>query len=78
MRPVILHYSLTMLLVGAIVAVAMLWTHLSHLHRWQGPKLVHLWATHGIHLGDLVALAVELLLVMALSIVVLAGFTRPR
>ena len=78
MRSIILTYILTMLLVGAIVTVAVLWTHFSHLKRYEGPILFHLWSTHGVHLADLVVLATEILLLVALSITLLAGLTRPR
>ncbi len=78
MRTVLLSYTAAMLIVGAIVAVALAWARLSMLHRYQGPFLLHLWSTHGLHLGDLAVLAVELLLLMLFSAVLLAGLTRPR
>ena len=78
MRSIILTSTLTMLLVAAIVTVAVLWTRFSHLHRYQGPMLVHLWSTHGVHLADLAVLATEILRLMALSITLHAGLTRPR
>lgn len=78
MRFTVLFYTTTMLLVTAIVAVAVLWTHLSHLHVVEGPVLFHLWSTHGVHLFDLVVLGIEALLVMLLTIALLAGFARRR
>ncbi|HYH10872.1 MAG TPA: hypothetical protein VD789_00860 [Thermomicrobiales bacterium] len=76
MRFTIFFYTASMLLVSAIVAVAVLWTHLSHRKIFEGPRLASLWSTHGLHAFDLVVLAVELLLVALLSIVLLAGFSR--
>ena len=76
MRFTIFFYTASMLLVSAIVAVAVLWTHLSHRKIFEGPRLASLWSTHGLHTFDLVVLAVELLLVTLLSIVLLAGFSR--
>ena len=78
MRRTALFYSMSMLLVSAIVAVAVLWAHLSHLKRYEGPQLFPLWSTHGVHLFDLVVLAVEILLLTLLTIILLAGFSRAR
>ena len=49
MRMIVAWYILTMLLVGAIAAVAVLWCHLSHLKRYQGPLL---FALTGAFVGD--------------------------
>jgi len=77
MRFTLLYYAASMLLISAIVAVAVLWTHLSHRKVFEGPQLASLWSTHGIHAFDLIVLAVELVLVALLSIVLLSGFSRP-
>lgn len=68
MRSTILWYMVTMVLVGAIAGVGMLWCHFSHLRRHQGPELMRLWASHGIHVMDVVVLSVELALLLALSV----------
>lgn len=78
MRLVLRTYLPTMMLVATISGVAMLWTHLSHERRGQGPLLAHLWSTHGLHLLDVGALALEVILLLALSIVLLEGLTRTR
>jgi hypothetical protein len=78
MRSIVLWYSLTMLLVGAIAAVAVLWCHLNHVHRYQGAVLVSLTDRHGVHVFDIVVLAVELALLLILSAILVAGFHRPR
>ena len=76
MRFTIFLYAASMMLVTAIVAVAVLWTHLRHRKVFEGPQLASLWSTHGLHAFDLVVLAVELVLVSLLSVVLLAGFSR--
>lgn len=76
MRLTILYYTASMLLVSAIVAVAVLWTHISHRKIFEGPQIASLWSTHGLHAFDLVVLAIELLLLALLSVVLLAGFSR--
>lgn len=76
MRFTIFLYAASMMLVTAIVAVAVLWTHLSHRKVFEGPQLASLWSTHGLHAFDIVVLAVELVLVALLSVVLLAGFSR--
>lgn len=78
MRAVIYYYVATMLLVIAIVSVAVLWTHLSHLNILEGPLVVSLSSTHGVHLFDLAVLGVEFLLVLLLTLTLFAGFTRTR
>lgn len=78
MRSTARWYSLTMLLVGAIAAVAVLWCHLSHIRRWQGPMLLSLTDRHGVHVLDLAVLAAELALLAILSATLVAGFSRPR
>ena len=79
MRSTLLYYIMTMLLVTAIVAVAVFWTHLSHVTWYdEGPILWIFWSTHGIHTFDLVVFGVELLLVLLLSVTLLAGFSRRR
>ena len=78
MRSILLRYIIAMVLVGAIATVAALWVHLSHRKVLEGPILLHLWSTHGVHLIDLVVLAIELVLLLALSITLLAGFTHRR
>jgi hypothetical protein len=62
-----------MLLVGAIAAVAVLWCHLSHLRRYQGPMLFFLDDHHGVHAFDLAVLALEAILLLALTAVLLGG-----
>jgi hypothetical protein len=78
MRVVIALYALSMLYVGAIVAVALIWCRLSMLHALQGPFIVSLTRTHGIHVLDLVTLAIELALLLLLTLTLLAGFSRGR
>ena len=76
MRSTALWYTLAMLLVGAIAAVAVLWCHLSHLRRYQGPMLVSLTNRHGVHAFDLAVLALEAILLLALTAVLLGGLAR--
>jgi hypothetical protein len=76
MRSIILWYTTTMLLVGAITLVAVLWCHFSHLHRYQGQMLFSLTGSHGVHVFDVAVLATELALLTALSVTLLAGFSR--
>lgn len=71
-RSAVLFYIGSMTLVVAIVFLAVLWCHINHIRRGQGPYLIHLWGTHGVHLFDLAVLGVELVLVALL----LAGFSR--
>jgi hypothetical protein len=78
MRSTALYFTVILLLVLTIVAVAMMWTHLSHLRRFEGPVLYHLTSRHGVHLFDLFVLGIEMLLVLLLSIVLLSGLTRRR
>ncbi len=75
---VFFYVTASMLLVTAIVAIAMLWVHLSHLKRFDGPLLFELWSSHGVHIGDIAVLAVELALVMLLTGILIAGFSRRR
>lgn len=76
MRVIIAWYILTMLLVGAIAAVAVAWCHLNHIRRYQGPLLVSLSDRHGVHVFDIAVLVVEATLLLLLSAVLLAGFSR--
>jgi hypothetical protein len=76
MRAIVAWYTLAMLHVGAITAIAVAWCHLSHLHRYQGPMLISLTAEHGVHVVDVAVLAAEAFLLLALSAVLLAGFSR--
>ncbi len=78
MRSTALYFVVIMLLVLAVVTVAMVWTHLSHLRDFEGPVLFKLTSRHGVHLFDLVVLWVEMLLVLLLSIVLLSGLTRRK
>ncbi len=71
MRSPLLYFVITMVL----VTVAVGWTHLNHLRRFQEPVLLPLSSAHAIHLLDLAVLAFELLL-LPLSVILLAGFTR--
>jgi hypothetical protein len=72
------YYTTTMLLVGAIAAVAVVWCYLSHIRAPDGPMLFHLWGTHGVHTFDLVVLGIEAVLLVLLSITLLAGFSRRK
>jgi hypothetical protein len=76
MRSTARWYTLTMLLVGAIAAVAVLWCHLSHLKRYQGPMLFSLTNHHGVHVFDLLVLAAEASLLLALTATLLGA--RPE
>lgn len=76
MRSVAPWYTITMLLVGAIAAVAVVWCHLNHIRRYQGPMLFALTDRHGVHVFDIVVLAAEIALLATLSVVLLAGFSR--
>jgi hypothetical protein len=78
MRSTALYYAASMLLVGVILAVGMVWTHWSHLHRHQGQILMTLTSEHGVHTFDLVVLGLELTLLSLLSIVLISGFSRGR
>lgn len=78
MRSIVSFYTATMVLVTAMVAVAVMWTHLSHLKRYDGPMLWSISATHGVHLFDLAVLGLEVLLFLLLSIVLLTGFSDRR
>lgn len=70
------RYAVTMLLVGAIAAVAVPWCHLNHLRRYQGPLLFALTDRHGVHIFDLAMLAAEIPLLAIPSGVLIAGFSR--
>lgn len=78
MRRTVLFYTMSVLLVSVIVTVAVLGAHPSHLKRDEGPQLFPLWSTHGVHLFDLVVLAVEILLLTLLTITLLDRFSRAR
>jgi hypothetical protein len=75
---VFLYVSVSMLQVTTIVAIAMLWVHLSHLRRYDGPLLFELWSTHGVHVFDVGVLAIELMLATLLTGTLIAGFARGR
>ncbi len=78
MRSTALYYAASMLLVGAILAVGMIWTHWSHLHRHQGRIVMTLTSEHGVHTFDLAVLGLELTLLTLLSVVLISGFSRER
>lgn len=59
---------------GTITFVAVLWCYLNHLRVDFGPFLFGVTATHGVHLDDLVFLAVEFVLLCLLTSVLVVGF----
>jgi len=79
MRPILiaLQVGACLLLTALITLVAILWCDLSHRHADFGPLLVSFSPSHGIHLEDLLFLAVELVLGTVLTVLLIAGFTRP-
>jgi len=77
-RDVLLHYLAAMTLVGAITAIALAWCYMDQRRILEGPLLIQLGPSHGVHLFDLAILAAELILVALLSVVLLVGFSRRR
>ena len=75
---VLAYLVVSLALVAAIALVAMLWVQLSHERVDTDEVLFPLWGTHGVHRFDLAVLAIEVVLVILLTIVLLAGFTRRR
>ena len=77
-RDIIARYLGAMAIVGAIRALAIIWCYMDQNRIAEGPLVIALGRSHGVHLFDLVVLAIELVLVALLSTVLLAGFARRR
>jgi cell division protein FtsX len=71
-----LFVTITVVQVGAIVIIAVLWCYLSHLRQNIGPLLVSLNSRHGVHTGDLLFVGLELVLLTALIATLIAGYRQ--
>jgi cell division protein FtsX len=59
--------AITLAQVSAIVLVAVLWCYLSHLRQNIGPVIVSLSSSHGVHMGDLLFVGLEIVLLTILT-----------
>lgn len=77
-RDIVARFLVSMTLVGLIGATAVICCYLNDRHLAEGPLVIRLSFKHGVHVFDLVVLAIEMVLVSLLSVALLVGFSRRR